>query len=148
MSWLARELGLSFDLFESLMTGRERQTAWIAAKTRRAAQKTKLPIVVLGRSFKPETSIVTGSPALLLLHMLRESGEDPLSWDPFIDGPSHHLDEPAVFVIATRHPIFGSLRFPAGSEVIDPWGIVEDQDSLTVQRLGREKTRITHAALA
>lgn len=65
LSWLAREVGLSYDLFEALMISREKQTEWLASLCVE-------PLTVLGKSYKPESNLVTGSPALLLAEILRE----------------------------------------------------------------------------
>ena len=67
LSWLARELDLSYDFFEGLMIARERQTEWLAElmefyDRRGEARMLK---VILGKSFKPETNITVGSPALV-----------------------------------------------------------------------------------
>ena len=53
LSWLARELHLSHDFFDSLMQARERQTEWLADLMEEYGQD--LPKVILGRSFKPES---------------------------------------------------------------------------------------------
>lgn len=82
MSWLARELDLSYDLFSALMECREKQTEWIAELSLQA--KEDLPLVVLGEAYKAESNLTVGSPALLLGSLLRQRGaafsqEDPYS---------------------------------------------------------------------
>ena len=133
LSWLARELNLSFDFFESLMLARERQTEWLAdLMTERGGG---LPKVILGRSFKPESNIVVGSPALLLENILRERGENPTVWDPHLDGPAPDFP-PSVFLTGTRHDFFRTMKFPPGSVVIDPWRYIPDQAGVRVVRVG------------
>ena len=61
MSWLARELDLSYDFFESLMLAREKQAAWLTD----LMCEYELPKVILGKAYKPESSIQLGSPSLL-----------------------------------------------------------------------------------
>lgn len=77
--------------------------------------KLGLPVVILGRAFKPETRITTGSPALLLEHLLSERGIGFTSSD--------EVPEPLV-------------KFPKGSTVIDPHRYIEDQDGVAVFRVG------------
>jgi len=140
LSWLARKLNLSYDLFESVMECREKQTEWIASMAFDEASARELPIVILGKSFKPESNIETGSPAHLLRNIITEiDPNQPKMWDPHIDGlelSREIMFTPAVFVIATKHKYFGSLGFPTGSVVIDPWRYIQDQDGVDVIRLG------------
>lgn len=131
LSWLARELNLSFDFFETIMTARERQTEWLAD----LMGAYDLPKVILGKSFKPESAIVTGSPAVLLGNILEERGEKVTIYDPFIDDemPSFGC---SVFLIATKHKQFERMRFPPGSVVIDPWRYIPEQQGIEVIRVG------------
>ena len=133
LSWLARELDLSHDIFESLMLARERQTEWLANLMEEYGQG--LPKVILGKSFKPESNITTGSPALLLENILRERGEEPSIWDPHTDGEMPDFP-PSVFLIGTKHELFRNMTFPAGSVVVDPWRYIPDQVRVNVVRVG------------
>ncbi len=135
LSWLAREVDLSFDWFEAAMLQRERHTAWIA---RMAVDKAAgRPVVVLGRAFKAETAITTGSPAVLLVALLRELGCAPIAWDPLIDAPDEAPSRvPACFIVGTRHAALREFPFPAGSVVIDPWRFVAARDGVELVSLG------------
>ena len=42
-------------------------------------------IKILGKSFKPETNITTGSPSILLKNILEERGHQVEMFDPYID---------------------------------------------------------------
>lgn len=133
LSWLARELHLSFDWFEAIMLARENQTEWLAW----LMVQHKLPKVILGKAFKAETNIVVGSPAVLMKNLLEESGHEVTMWDPYVD--KHRIPElrrPGVFFVATRHPEFRTFTFPKGSVVIDPWRYIPDQEGVTVIRVG------------
>jgi UDPglucose 6-dehydrogenase len=74
LSWLARELGLSYDLFEALMLARECQTEWLAglAFEEQNSSSEYKPITLLGKAYKPETNLTVGSPAILLSNILAE----------------------------------------------------------------------------
>lgn len=78
LSWLARELDLSYDLFEALMLCRERQTEWLAdlIVVEQNSRSEFRPVEVLGKAYKPETELSVGSPALLLANLLAERGTD------------------------------------------------------------------------
>lgn len=84
LSWLAREVGLSYDLFSALMECREKQSGWLASLLDDSpAWK---PLELLGKAYKPNTALTVGSPALLLAHQLREMGVDFRHSDPY-DAP-------------------------------------------------------------
>jgi UDPglucose 6-dehydrogenase len=136
MSWLARELDLSFDWFEAIMIARERQTEWLA----RVMEEYPLPKAILGYSFKAESTITAGSPALLLKHILERRGHPVWLYDPCVDGGGIDVSalDPMVFLIGARHEAFKSYRFPAGSVVIDPWRYLPaTQSEVHVIAIGR-----------
>lgn len=84
LSWLARHVGLSFDLFGAVMEQREAHASWLADVICDAAtsytddvpeeSNGTRPVTILGRAFKPGTELETGSAALLLAELLRERG--------------------------------------------------------------------------
>lgn len=119
LSWLAKKLGISYDLFEKVMECRDAQTEWLARKAWDASVETGLPVVILGKAYKAGSNLTVGSPALLLAYYLREHGVEFSQVDPRC-GDLFTL-RPAVYVIATDHPEFSEYSYPAGSVVIDPW---------------------------
>jgi UDPglucose 6-dehydrogenase len=134
MSWLAGQLDLSHNMFEDLMRAREDQTYWLAKLVEAAHTESGLPVILLGQSYKPETNLVVGSPAVLLGNLLRELGVEHESWDPYIDEARSW--PPAVYFIATAHPEFKELALPTGSVVIDPWRMVAPLDGVRVIGIG------------
>jgi len=91
LSWLAREHGLSFDLFDALMVCRERQTAWLAELIEDQASyteefgKSHAPVEIMGKAYKPETNLTVGSPAALLGTILQENGVAFTHTDPYVE---------------------------------------------------------------
>lgn len=136
LSWLSEQVGLSHDIFTDIMRAREDQTGWLAdLVVERAAG---LPVVILGKAFKPETELADGSPALLLAELLRERGIPFTHHDHHVDGGSPLQEtDPCVFFVATQHRDYRDVRFPAGSVVLDPWGYIPDQAEVAVSRIGR-----------
>lgn len=127
MSHLARRIDLSSDFFETLMLAREKHLEWLGA----IAEGYGGRIVVLGRSFKPETNIEAGSPALLLHNILSESGNPVIADDM-------DLDEPVTVIIGTQHERYKHYQFPKGSVVIDPFRFIPDQEGVKVIRIGEK----------
>jgi UDPglucose 6-dehydrogenase len=134
MSWLARELPLSHDIFENLMEARFEQTKWLAD----LMCAHDLPKAIVGYSFKAGSDITVGSPALLLRSILEERGFSPFLYDPYVDGAQRDLSKlpPHVFVIGAKHEDFRSLAFPKGSVVIDPWRYLAPQDGVEFVAVG------------
>jgi UDPglucose 6-dehydrogenase len=136
LSHLSRTLGTSFDWFRCVMEQRERQTEWLAdlIESHRRGRE----IVILGRSFKPESNIVTGSPALLLEAILRERGLAVRAWDPHVDADvAAPAGGPFCYFIGTRHPEFQAWPFEPGSVVLDPWRYVSAREGVEVIAIGR-----------
>ena len=70
LRWLAKDLGLGYDLFEAIMTAREKQ-----------AENMALAILEHGKNvyfssdtYKPHTNLVDGSYSLLVQHYVQKHG--------------------------------------------------------------------------
>lgn len=131
MSWIAKQLNLSHDFFEDLMLAREEQTEWLAE----LCLQPGLPIVILGKSFKPETNITTGSPSILLYNILQEKTVQVTIIDPMVDGIDKFEDvikslgsQPYVYFVGTRHEYFKNFKFNSDSIVIDPFRYIQKDE--------------------
>jgi UDPglucose 6-dehydrogenase len=136
MSWLAKKLNLSFDWFESIMSAREAQAAWLAQLMEHYA----LPKGLVGYAFKADTNLCVGSAALLVESILRESGHDVFKYDPLVEGKARDLTalEPHVFLLGAKHSQFEDLRLPRGSVLLDPWRFVKFAgEDVTIVPIGR-----------
>lgn len=141
MSWLARHLDLSWDFMGELVYAREAQTQWMAGVVKTWAERTKLPVCILGKAYKKGLTLTNGSAALLLEHYLKEQEVQVDMWDPHTDEPpihGHYQENQYVFVIGANHDEFATMEFATGSIVIDPWGYIPDQEGVTVIRVGRK----------
>lgn len=145
LSWLARKLDMGYDFFEAIMLARERQTDWFADVIEEQVDQSKKrgwdepPVVILGESFKPETNLVVGSPAVLLANVLRERGLNALLLDPIVHEEHEKLGAPTapcIFFVGCKHEVFATWEFARGSIVIDPHRYIPDQPGVTVIRLG------------
>ena len=138
LSWLAKELNISNDFFDQIMQQREKQTDWLAnliIENQLDNKKT----YILGKSFKPETNITTGSPSILLNNILKEKGVSAISYDPYVDTIKPVFDK-GVYFIGTKHEVFEQFEFPAGSVVIDPFRIIsKNKEGLKIIRIGDSK---------
>jgi UDPglucose 6-dehydrogenase len=131
LSWLARELGLSYDWFESVMVARERQTEWLAE----LMASYKMPKYIFGKAFKEGTNLTVGSPSILLKNILEEKKIKVTMYDPYIDAEKPKLTK-GLYFIGTKHPDFKSYKFPKGSVIIDPWRYIGEQKGVKLVQVG------------
>jgi len=139
MSWLARKVGLSYDLFESIMYCREDQADWLADSMIEEAKEKNLALIILGYAFKPQTNLIVGSPALLVSNLLKKRGTGAELIDEHITGIKRELTDKAVYLIGCKHAEYKDTKFPKGSIVIDPHRYIPDQEGVVVRRLGERK---------
>ena len=135
LSWLARKLDISNDFFDQIMKQREKQTEWLVSLIKENQIKDK-KTYILGKSFKPETNIQTGSPSILLDNLLKESGINAIMYDPYVDS-SKPVFEKGVYFIGTQHEVFERFNFPKGSIILDPFRMInKDLNDVKVIRIG------------
>ncbi|MBI2065973.1 UDP-glucose/GDP-mannose dehydrogenase family protein [Candidatus Woesebacteria bacterium] len=132
LSFLADKIGLSFNFFDALMTAREKHNEWLASLFIEKIKTAKLPGIILGKSFKPETDLQTGSAAILLANILRKKR---------VAFEHYEFDLPqqlpvAVYFIATQHGIYRYINFPYGSVIIDPFRYLHEQSGVRIIRIG------------
>jgi len=116
MSWLADKINLSHNFFEDIMEARENQTEFLA----NLILEHEGPYYILGKTFKEETNLILGSPAILLGNILKEKNIEFVHYDPFVDSDKPNFEKGTYF-IATKHSEFKDFRFPNESTVIDVW---------------------------
>ena len=143
LSYLAQKLNLSYNWYDNIMKQREKQTEWLADLI--IKHKGDKRINILGKCFKPETNITTGSPALLLKNILEERGEKVTMWDPWVDDTDvmkvkdkYEWDKiPQLFFIGCRHEAFNSFYYMPKSVVIDPFRYLSVNDDVEYIPLGK-----------
>lgn len=136
LSWMAQELDLSYDWYDSMMVCREKQTEWLGNMLIAKSNETGLKSIILGKCFKKETNLTVGSPSILMKNMMEEHNVDVEMYDPWVDTGEPPLDEKAVFFIGTNHDKFLDYKFPEGSVVIDPWRMMSEQDGVELISIG------------
>jgi len=139
LSWLCRSLGISYDFYESIMVCREKQTEFLADLICHHVDVSGKPLMILGKAFKPETNLMTGSPAILLRNILEERRMSVQMYDPYVDvHVEPPLQKPHVFFIGCKHDVFKKFEFPQGSRVIDPHRYITQAPGIHVFHVGGE----------
>ena len=144
LRYMAQELDLGYNLFDSIMNAREKQAQNLAELLVKLAKETGYPIVIHGKAYKPNVSYCDGSYSLLIGHYCKELGIEPIYVDP-LTGDNYNPDTPCVFLLAhsatTTYKYtnladftFDSLycTIPEGSTVVDPWRKYTDNKSKVI----------------
>lgn len=143
LSHLSQKLNLSYDWFENIMMQREKQSEWLANLVIENSKNRQINL--LGKTFKPETNLMLGSPSILLKNLIEEKNYKVYSWDPYIDKPFNDIcismnwnNEKIkhTFFIGTKHPDFINFRFPKNSIIIDPFRYIYEVKDSKVIRIG------------
>ena len=139
MSYISDELGLGYNVFDFMMTVREKHVEWFADEIQKAMQSSDQQVVIMGRTYKPFTNLTYGSASLLLYNILLERGIEPVFYDPETD-PILPDKRPSVYFIGTNWPQFRTFDYCSNSTIIDPWGMITDKaDDVTLVSLGRKE---------
>ena len=153
LRYLASRLELGYDLFEAIMTSRERQAEHMARRLVKLAAAASLPVVIHGKAYKPMVPYIDGSYSLLVEHYVRELGWVVEYVDP-MTGDSRTTDGPAVFLLAHNAAVTyldtgvdpsGQPQFyceiPAGSIIFDPWRTIPPIPNVEVVPYGNTRVQ-------
>ncbi len=131
LRYMAKELNLGYDLFDSIMNAREIQAKNIALELVQHANEHNMQIVIHGKAYKPNVEYCDGSYSLLIGHYCEEQQFEPVYVDP-LTGDDFDTSVPCVFLLAhsasTTYKYTGKTSadklycdIPNGSIVVDPW---------------------------
>jgi UDPglucose 6-dehydrogenase len=114
LRWLAKELDLGYDMFESIMTARERQAETMA----RAILTHGNNIWFSSDSYKPGTDLVDGSYSLLVQYYVKKHGGTP----------ANGIDNPVEVIVRVHE----TDQFTADDKTIifDPWRTYPTADNV------------------
>jgi|TARA_B100001094_G_scaffold323824_1_gene375381 UDPglucose 6-dehydrogenase len=133
LRFMANELGLGYDLFDSIMNAREIQASNLAKKLVTLSKENNMPIFIHGKAYKPGVPYCDGSYSLLVGHYCIELGVQPTYVDP-LTGDINQPGIPCVILLA--HSASTTYKYmkeegddndqlyctiPTGSVVVDPW---------------------------
>ena len=132
LRWLAENLNLGYDIFDTIMSARESQALNLARYLKRIQLEKNLPIYILGKSYKPDVDILDGSYSLLLGHYLESIQAKFYYVDPLTGDRPPFTGLPVIAFLAhnrtvtygytgeqTEQELYTDLE--PGSVVVDPW---------------------------
>jgi UDPglucose 6-dehydrogenase len=132
LRWLAENLSLGYDIFDTVMHAREMQARNLAKFLKRIQIEKNLPIFIMGKAYKPDVDFCDGSYSLLIGHYLEELQAKFFYIDPLTgDKPPFENVSVIAFLAHNREITYGytgkqnALNFycelEAGSVIVDPW---------------------------
>jgi UDPglucose 6-dehydrogenase len=131
LRYMAEKLDLKYDLFDAIMEAREKQAMNMANKLVSLSEEYSLPIVILGKSYKPDVQYIDGSSSILVGHYVEETN-NKVEYD---------LEQPITAIYLLGH--YGKHHdydFPEGSVVLDPWRQFKS-DKIKVIQYGNTRKR-------
>lgn len=110
LRWMAKHYNLGYDFFQGIMQARESQAKNLAEFIENIAIESGLPVIILGKSYKPGVEYINGSSSILVGSYITKV---PVEYDPEIPYQAVYL----------RGHCGGHLlyKYPRNSIVIDPW---------------------------
>jgi len=137
LRYMAKELNLEYDIFDSIMTAREVQAKNLAKYVVEMKNAYGGSIILNGISYKPGVSYVDGSYALLVDHYIKELGETSIYIDPLAsEMPSSAASIGGIVLMC--HPEM-YLDYSTDSVIIDPWRQVEKNPKYLVIHYGNTR---------
>ena len=132
LRWLAERLDLGYDIFDTVMHARERQAENIAVYLKELQDKNPMPILIMGKAYKPDVDILDGSYSLLIGYYLTEQGAEFSYVDPLTNDPAPQTTTPVIaFLAHNRQVTYGYTGtkkrqefycdIEPGSIIVDPW---------------------------
>jgi UDPglucose 6-dehydrogenase len=155
LRYMAQNLDLGYDLFDSIMSAREIQAENLAKFLVSEAKSRGMSIVIHGKAFKPEVEYCVGSYSMLVGHYVKKHGYSVKYIDPIADDKTDVMSEihsASVVLWAHNRKITydytGNLDntkpycdIPKGSVIVDPWRTLESTEDVTVIKYGNTRQR-------
>lgn len=132
---MADQYGLGYDLFGAIMEAREIQAKNMAHKLVRLSRYNgDLPIVIMGKSYKPGVNYIDGSSSVLVGHYVEQFSGD-IIYDP-------ETPIKAVYLLAHMGTEYYDFPYPDGSIILDPWrAFTPNNDKIAVIHYGNTRQK-------
>jgi UDPglucose 6-dehydrogenase len=131
LRYLAENLDLGYDLFDTIMHAREQQARNMAEYIIRYYNAYALPVYIHGKAYKPDVAFTEGSYSLLVGHYLQQVGVTPNYIDPLTELSVPTSVKGIVLLAHNKQVTYGYAgvddqqqlycQLEDGSVVIDPW---------------------------
>jgi UDPglucose 6-dehydrogenase len=143
LKYLSQKLDLGYDFFGAIMHTREMQAKNVAIKLVELSKNNNMPIIIHGKTYKPDVPYVDGSYSILIGAYCKELGVEPTYIDPFFE--SDFKNVPSVILLAhsssTTYEKDDKLYFdiPEKSIVVDIWRKYKTNKEIQIYYYGNKK---------
>tara|TARA_B100001093_G_scaffold516088_1_gene594029 strand:- start:313 stop:1482 length:1170 start_codon:yes stop_codon:yes gene_type:complete len=132
LRYMAEKLDLGYDLFDAIMKAREEQAKNLSTRLVIESQGADLPIVILGKSYKPNVHYLDGSSSILTGRYCERFGSKfEVIYDPETPIKAVYL----LGHIGKHH----DYDFPEGSIIVDPWRSFKTEKNIKVIHYGNTR---------
>jgi len=150
LRWLAENLQLGYDIFDTVMEAREMQARNLARYLKRLQKDVNLPIFILGKAYKPDVDYEDGSYSLLIGHYLENMQAKYYYIDPLTGDEPPFSGMPVIAFLAHNRTItYGYageqpeqelyVDLEPGSVIVDPWRQYTTQKDYRVIHYGNTR---------
>jgi len=132
LRYMAEKLDIGYDLFDAIMLAREKQAKNLANRLIIESDKANLPIVILGKSYKPDVPYEDGSTSILVGHYcVSHDSTKEVIFDPI---------EPIKAVYLLGHMgKHHDYNFPKNSVIVDPWRSYKSSRDIEIIHYGNTR---------
>ena len=132
LRYMAEKLDIGYDLFDAIMLAREKQAKNLANRLIIESDKANLPIVILGKSYKPDVPYEDGSTSILVGHYCAShDSTKEVIFDPI---------EPIKAVYLLGHMgKHHDYNFPKNSVIVDPWRSYKSSRDIKIIHYGNTR---------
>ncbi len=145
LRFLAENLDLGYDLFESIMSAREIQAKNLATFLVNLAKDNSLEIFIHGKAYKPDVPYCDGSYSLLIGHYCQLLGFEPKYIDP-LTGDDRKSVLGVVLLAHNKKVTYNKedqnlyCEIEKGSIIVDPWRSFTHSDLKVIHYGNTRKT--------
>jgi len=123
LRYLADRLDLGYDLFDSIMTAREKQAELMALK----CLKNGSNVTIIGKAYKPAVPYLNGSASMLVGYYIEKHGGNVHYYDPNTGDNDLRRSWTHVYLIGYWEQWVEEIKFDNEVVVIDPWRKLTDK---------------------
>ena len=148
LRYLAENLDIGYDIFDTIMKAREQQAKNMARYI--YDNREGLPVYIHGKAYKPNVAYTEGSYSLLVGSYLKEMGITPIYIDPLTDPDAVPSSVRGCVLLAHNQvvtygysgvtdaqPLY--CHIDPGSVIIDPWRRYPRKDNIKVIHYGNTR---------
>ena len=117
LRYLAERLNLGYDLFDAIMTAREKQAERMALKCLEYGKN----ITIIGKAYKPKVHYTNGSASMLIGYYIEKHGGNLNYYDVHTGDMDLKADWTNVYLIGYWEEYVANLKLNESAIVIDPW---------------------------